>query len=816
MQGRDFREESNFADITKLLLATYIKVLKVNLSNDTYKELKLNEDETNEESGYSDKLSTWLHDFALAGNVYQEDVQNYLSFCDYDSINQKLDAGEDKISLRYRRKVNNEYRWVRMTLEKSDEYSDDHRILVLYVDDINEDVINTKKIVETQNDLNESHRITDSLMYIYFTCLYVDMNDNTYKTIYVDPSLQANIQDEGNMFDVVEMYEKSIMVPTDMNAFNQQFSVSNIKDVLQQQASYDYDYWCKHEGKDVCCRISAILVDKNEDGSVHHIIMTMQDITTSAKFKAETNSMIKDAFNQTTAANNAKSDFLSRMSHDMRTPLNGIIGMTAIAGAHIDEKAKVEDCLTKITGASKHLLSLINDILDLSKIESGKLALIEENFNLSELLSDTVDMFSTDVINKNLTLNIYTENIKHENIVGDAKHLKEVFSNLVSNAIKYTPSGGKVNLTLRELPLKSNSIGLYEFVCEDNGYGMSDEFQKKMFEPFERAEDERVSDTQGTGLGMSIVKNIVSLMGGDIDVESQLNVGTKFTITFKMKLQENTGVSYEDLYDLSVLVVDDDPITCESACITLNDMGMKPDFTLTGEEAITKITDAHSTNNDYFACLIDWKMPTMDGFETTRKIRKIVGPDVTIIIISAYEWEDIEKEALEAGANGFIAKPLFKSRLQQTFRQAKSGLVKKINNELLGFKKNDYSNKKILLVEDNELNREIATEIISQTKCEIVTAENGLKALNAFKESKENEFDMILMDISMPVMNGYEATKAIRELDREDGKEIPIIALTANAFIDDIHNALEAGMNAHLSKPIDFNQLLEVMQQYLK
>lgn len=572
------------------------------------------------------------------------------------------------------------------------------------------------------------------------------------------------------------------------------------------------------EGEFIWVKMTIRKVD-DYSGSNEVAMLYIEDINDEIEAEEElrhTNALLKDAFASATAANSAKSEFMSRMSHDIRTPLNGIIGMTAIAGVHLDDTERVADCLTKITGAGKHLLSLINDILDLSKIESGKVSLTEADFNLPELLDNLLNMVHAPLEERGHELEVHVRNVEHEDVVGDDIRLQQVFINIVSNAIKYTPDGGKIVIDFEELPSNNPNLGRYRFTCEDNGYGMSEAFMGKLFEPFERAEDSRIEQKPGTGLGMAIAQNIINLMGGTISVESREGVGTRFTVDFRVKLQDANNMIAAELVNLPVLVVDDDQVTCESACVTLQEMGMKGSYTLSGAEAVEKVSAAHEVGDDYFACLIDWKMPEMDGVETTRRIRKIVGPDVPIIIISAYEWSDIETEALEAGANGFITKPLFKSRLKAAFTEIPKTLKSNsVVHELDAVEEKDYSGKRTLLVEDNDLNREIAAEIIGMTGASVETAEDGKKAVDMFAASQPGYYDIVFMDVRMPVMDGYEATRAIRAMDRADAATVPIVALTANAFVEDIDTALAAGMNAHMAKPLEPEKLTDMMEQYL-
>ena len=526
--------------------------------------------------------------------------------------------------------------------------------------------------------------------------------------------------------------------------------------------------------------------------------------------------LLKDALDRAEAANEAKTSFLSSMSHDIRTPMNGIIGMTAIAAAHIDDKQKVQDCLAKITQASKHLLSLINEVLDMNKIESGKVQLAEEAFNFSELIDTLLTMTRPQIEQHGHQLNVNISGLVHEKVIGDTLHIQQAFVNLMSNAIKYTPDGGKISLLISEKPTGQSKVGCYEIVFEDNGVGMTEDFVKRIFEPFSRAEDPRTSKIQGTGLGMAITHNIVRMMNGDITVESKPNVGSRFTVTIYLKLQNEETQAQASFAELPILVVDDDPFACETVCTMLNDLGMKADSVLSGEEAVKLVEKAHVENTDFFAVILDWKMPGMDGIETTRAIRRIVGDDVTIIIISAYDWSEIEQEARAAGANAFISKPLFRSRLVYLFddlvgNTRETDADRKASGKDISLESLDLRGKRILLAEDNDLNAEIAIELIGETGAEIERAADGIETLEMVEKQPDGYYDLILMDIQMPGMNGYEATRAIRSLDREYAKRIPIVAMTANAFADDVRESLSAGMNDHIAKPLDLTVLAKTL-----
>lgn len=526
---------------------------------------------------------------------------------------------------------------------------------------------------------------------------------------------------------------------------------------------------------------------------------------------------LQEAYNAAEAANRAKTNFLSNMSHDIRTPMNGIIGMTAIAGAHIDDKARVQDSLQKITLASKHLLSLINEVLDMSKIESGKVQLVEEEFNLSDLIDNLISMTSSQIEAHRHSLSVNITDVQHEAVIGDSLRIQKVFTNLLGNAVKFTPDGGKLRITVTEKPCNQRKVGCYEFVFEDNGIGISEDFLDKVFEPFAREADGRISNVQGTGLGMPISRNIVRMMGGDIKVESRVGVGSRFTVTIYLKLQDKGEAQPDKWIDLPVLVADDDPYSLESCCDILTGFGMKVDGAATGREAVERVLLRHTQKDDYFACILDWKLPDLDGIAAAREIRTAVGDEVPIIIISAYDWTEIEQEARAAGVNAFISKPLFPSRLAKTFRtlteQADTDRKEDPMTELAQL---DFSGHRALLVEDNALNAEIAQEFLSMTGLTVEFARDGMEAVDKIAECADGYYDIVFMDIQMPRMNGYDATRAIRAMERDYCRQVPIVAMTANAFAEDVQAAKTVGMNEHIAKPLELSVLAKTLRKWLK
>ena len=524
--------------------------------------------------------------------------------------------------------------------------------------------------------------------------------------------------------------------------------------------------------------------------------------------------ILQDALLVAQKANDAKRDFLSRMSHEIRTPMNAIIGMSAVAFNYLDDKKRTADCLSKITFSSKHLLMLLNDVLDMSKIENGKLNIRQELFDLKNLVTSLADINYGLATAKGLAFEIVISGFKDELLLGDSMRVNQILLNLLSNAIKFTPKGGSVRLEIRMLRSASDKIWL-RFIVKDSGIGMKKEFLEHLYEPFEQADNGIARKYGGTGLGMAITKNLVAIMDGTIEVESQEGAGTTFMVDLPFGVSKVDKKTAAEMEEMRVLVVDDDNDTCEHAAVLLKGMGVNVDWALNGFEAIEKVRSAcEDDGRCYDVCFIDWCMPELDGIETARRMRSYVGPDVLIIIISAYDWSGIEEQAKAAGVNAFIAKPFFASNLYNMLltvsRKPELGFSAVGNKETY-----DFGGKKVLLVEDNELNMEIASELLKFVNLQVEHAENGKVAVNIFRNSKEKEYALIFMDIQMPLMNGYDAARCIRSSEHPAAGTIPIIAMTANAFNDDVQAAFDAGMNGHLAKPIDVEFLYKTIARYI-
>ena len=576
-----------------------------------------------------------------------------------------------------------------------------------------------------------------------------------------------------------------------------------------QQREWDLEY--EHQKTMERRWFHNIAIGSEVEGRTKYILV-LSDRTADK----QVNQALSNAVAAAETANRAKSTFLSNMSHDIRTPMNAIIGFTTLALSNIDDKERVRDYLAKTLASSNHLLSLINDVLDMSRIESGKIHLEEVEVNLSDVLHDLKTIVSGQIFAKQLELYMDAMDVADEDVYCDKTRLNQILLNLLSNAIKFTPAGGTVSVRVRQLAGKVHGCGQYEFRIKDNGIGMSPEFAQKIFEPFERERSSTVSQIQGTGLGMAITKNIVDMMGGTIEVQTAPEKGSEFIVRVPLRAQEEARkpLKIAELEGLKALVVDDDFNTCDGVTKMLVKVGMRAEWTLSGKEAVLRARQSIEMGDTFKAYIIDWRLPDMNGIEVTRQIRAL-NDDTPIIILTAYDWSDIEVEAKAAGVTAFCSKPMFMSDLRDTLMTAIGQKQAQEDPNALPENPTDFTGKHILLAEDNELNREIAVEILNAYGFEVDTAENGAVAVEKVSNAAPGQYDLVLMDVQMPVMDGYTATRRIRELQNPALAGIPILAMTANAFDEDRRNALESGMNGFLSKPIVISDLVQEMRKIL-
>lgn len=609
---------------------------------------------------------------------------------------------------------------------------------------------------------------------------------------------------------------KAYVLQESLEEYISTVNVEHLKKCFEDgEAEVVAEYWKQDHGKTICVRQTFIMTRDTDTNDIMVMVIS-KDITMQVQKQREQTQALQDALMQAQHANQAKTTFLSNMSHDIRTPMNAIIGFATIASSHIDNKGQVQDCLQKVLSSSNHLLSLINDILDMSRIESGKVQIKEQECNISELTHSLVNIIQPQVKAKQLELFIDTFDVANEDVIADSLKLNQVFINLMSNAVKYTPAGGTVVFRIIQKTTYRHGYGDYIFVIKDNGIGMSKEFLEHVFDPFSRESTTTMSGIQGTGLGMAITRNIVEMMNGTISVESELSKGSTFTVEVSLKLQdvEKSKAQIKELEGLRALVVDDDFNTCDSVCKMLREIGMRSEWTASGREAVYRAKCAVEEGDPYNTFIIDWQMPGFSGVETTRRVRQAVKNGAPIIILTAYDWTDIEEEAKEAGVTAFCAKPLFMSDLKSVLLTA-NNLADKKENEVAPWELVDFSGKRLLLVEDIELNREIAEVILTEAGFLVETAPDGTDAVSMVRYSEENYYDAILMDVQMPIMDGYEATRTIRSMPRQDVKKMPIIAMTANAMEEDKEMALKNGMDAHIAKPLDMGVFMSVLQKFL-
>ena len=635
--------------------------------------------------------------------------------------------------------------------------------------------------------------------------VFLMLDAKTYHADYVSPNVE-------NLLGItVEQIRKDISILGKLHMAEQGEPEKNYLEEIQVNEQREWDFEYVHLKTGEKRRFHNIAMGSEVNGKKKYILV-MSDRTADWKM----NQALSEAVRAAETANRAKSAFLSNMSHDIRTPMNAIIGFTTLAVSNIDDKKRVRDYLGKIISSSNHLLSLINDILDMSRIESGKIHLEETQVSLADVLHDLKTIISGQIYAKQLDLYMDAMDVTNEDVYCDKTRLNQVLLNLLSNAVKFTPAGGTVSVRLKQFPVAVKGSGLYEIRVKDNGIGMSQEFVKKLFSPFERERTSTVSRTQGTGLGMAITKNIVDMMGGTIEVQTEQDKGTEFIVRlpFRIQAEQHHTEKIAELEGLKALVVDDDFNTCDSVTKMLVRIGMRSEWTLSGKEAVLRARQSMELGDAFHAYIIDWHLPDMNGIEVTRQIRSL-GDDTPIIILTAYDWSDIEVEARAAGVTAFCAKPLFMSDIRDTLMTAIGQMQAEAEDTSFHAAGSDFRGKCILLVEDNELNSEITVEILNGYGCQVDTAENGAEAVKKIKNSKLGNYDLVLMDVQMPVMNGYEATKQIRALNDPVLAGITIIAMTANAFDDDRKKAQECGMDGFLTKPIVIEELIGVLQKNL-
>ncbi len=768
-----------------------------------------------------------------ASQALPEYREKLLSILAPQQLHNVFNAGVPSISYPYRRKMGREQIWVEIAVIPLSDYTPENARVMLFVRSGSQERAQANEELMAVLEQNAALCAALSAEKQYRLALMAD----SYFYYTFDVSEEGLIKEDflsKDGFDVIA-HATGMERPVPFETFSQKwyelyqpvFSKETEEDIftlaylrgayLRNERIIDVEVKQTPPEGSTASEFMEIIIVLSEDELSGHIMACViwKDISEYRRMELQARIALKDAYEVAEQANQAKSEFLSRMSHDIRTPMNAIIGMTAIARAHLHEPDRMFDCLKKIDVSSQHLLSLINEVLDMSKIESRKIDLNEKPFSLPELIDNLTMMIRPQMAAKRHQFNIQINDVRHENVIGDSLRIQQSFVNLISNAVKYTPEHGQIDLIITEKPCRRRQFGCFEFIFQDNGIGMSPEFVERIFEPFSRAEDTRVNKIQGTGLGMAITNNLVHMMNGNIQVESELGKGSKFTVTIFLRLQENGDKdSYEEFRGRSVLVLDDTASTA-AACSVLKEMGMYGEGAGSVEEAFARLEE----KRDYLALVFDWQLPGLDGAGFIKELHERVdaGERRPAVIVSSYDCSDIEREANAAGADGFILKPFFPSRFVDLFQMILGEKRAETVPEtpLLSVGEEMFAGKRVLLAEDNALNTEIAVEILGMTGLAVEHAENGREAVELFEKNEPGYYDLVFMDIQMPVMNGYEAARAIRASSRPDGAKIPIVAMTANAFTEDVEAARQAGMDGHVAKPLDLQQLTALLKKFL-
>ena len=813
------RELKQQFDIVDSLTSNFRTVYLASLNSGLAKILRLSSDFTVEEVvekrkkefPFEEVVKAWASVF-----VHPEDSERVIASLSLENL-KKVFATQDEYVGTYRstderNPENREYHNYQFVVKKVDTQG---TIICGFqiIDAIIKEHVEQEK---ARRELEEAHlrgarehaEVISSLSTIYSTIFRADIDTHHYDVL-TSVSLMGEVAGTGGNFDdVKESILSAFMVEEMRPAMSDFLDLNTLADRLADTNTVSQEYK-NPAGRWFQARF--IVKKRNEEGVAKEVLYVARDCTTEKVKELEQQEQLANALAAAQQASKAKSTFLNSMSHDIRTPMNAIIGFTALAQTHINDQAQVQDYLSKISTSSTHLLSLINDILDMSRIESGTVKLDEKPIHLPDLLHDLRTMIQGLIGARNQNLYIDTQDVEHEDVVADKLRLNQVLLNIVGNAIKFTQPGGDIIISLIEKPCRKKHYASFILSVKDNGMGMSPDFVDHIFDTFSRERSATVSGIQGTGLGMAITKNIVEMMGGKIEVESIEGKGSKFTVTLSLRLAkehvENEPIP--ELLGARALIVDDDLNTCRSVSKMLRDIQMRPDWCASGTEAVVRAQDAAEANDEYKAYIIDYLMPDMNGIEAVRRIRRVINEEVPIIVLTAYDWADFEEEARAAGVTAFVSKPIFMSELREVLTQPV--VSEHEHEEESKEKRYDYTGKHILLVEDNELNRELAVAILEETGMTIDSVDDGDVAVEAIDNAPADKYDLVLMDIQMPKMDGYTATREIRTLPDNRKANIPIVAMTANAFEEDRQKAFAAGMNGHIIKPISIDEIAEVL-----
>ena len=741
--------------------------------------------------------------YMIASSVMEEDREELL-----EKIRGLQEEG-DSVSVEYRvRRKDGAIRYVMGNVKLMRE-NDELRYQRFVLD------CTDRKLQEEENE-RQQMELVQALSIDYKVVCFFDLETGIGKPLRVEEVSQQfkeNFAGELSFEESMEFYIQKYVCEEDREMVRQAASREEIEKGLSEGKQYHVNFRTQKKGQLEYYQMKIVRAGvRSGRGS---IVLGIRSVDKEIRNEMEQRSNLKDALMQANRASKAKSVFLSNMSHDIRTPMNAIVGFTSLAMKHIDNRERMEEYLKKIMTSGNHLLSLINDVLDMSRIESGKIRLDEKACSLPEILHSICNIVQADVHAKQLELHIDTLDIRNEDIYCDKLRLNQVLLNLLGNAVKYTGAGGAINMRITEKAGAPDGFAQYEFSIKDNGVGMSDEFVEHIFEPFEREKNSTTSGIQGTGLGMAITKNIVDMMNGTIEVESELGVGSTFTVSFvfRTRKEEKEEQAIPELKNCRALVVDDDFNTCDSVSYMLGQIGLRAEWTLSGKEAVLRTKQASMRKDGYLVYIIDWLLPDMNGIEVTRRVRQVMGDNVPVIVLTAYDWSEIEEEAKEAGVTAFCSKPLFMSELRKCLRTV-IGAEEQVEEEKEG-REVQFKAGRILLAEDNELNQEIAVEILGGAGFTTEVAENGKVALEMLQRSDPGYYQLVLMDVQMPVMSGYEAVREIGQLENQRLAGIPVIAMTANAFEEDKQEALRNGMDGHIAKPINIELLFTTLNKVL-
>ena len=796
-------EKHDTEQFLKLIAPKYMGVYVVDRKTDLFKDILgpgyFRQMCKNKKGKYSDALKIYCEQL-----VIESDQAKFDFMLDYDALYAYINAGNTYETIYHK----TDGVPVRLSISSYSKHENEKDISIwIFVND-NLDEKN-KRLVKQRKAIYGLAREYSSVWLIDHktligTLIQSDQDSEAMKIGFIENDGSYNYQDK------IRDYAKLYVCDEYREEFIKKTDANTVLKEIELNATYRVVFKRLYRGKEEYYQLEFTKVDAVSSD----FIMAFKNVNTEFLKEKEKNEALRLALMSAQHANEAKTKFLNSISHDIRTPMNAIIGFTALARRDIDNKEKVKDYLKKITTSSDHLLSLINDVLDMSRIESGKMKIEEKEVHLPLVFHDIRTIMQPDIKSRGIDLFFDTLGVINEDVICDRLRLNQVMINLLNNAIKFTKPGGMVSVRLIQKPNAPNGYGDYEIHVKDNGIGMSKDFQEHVFEAFAREETSTVSKIQGSGLGMAITKNIVNLMNGTIEVKSEQNVGTEFILNFRFRLTSNPIVykQIERLQNVRALVVDDDMNTCCSLSDMLGDMGLRSDWSTSGKEAIVRTEFAINRNDPYGVYIIDWSMPDINGIETVRRIRKIINEDTPIIIMTAYDYSDIEEEARLAGVTDFCSKPIFMSELREVLAKPFETHVNKNDKE------NDFSmlkGKKVLLAEDNKLNQEVAKELLTDAGLVIDVVEDGDLAVAKMRYAKENQYDLILMDIQMPRMDGFTAAKEIRTLSNPNIANIPIIALTADAFGETKKSAIEAGMNGHVVKPLNVNEILKTIKEVL-